>query len=73
MQPRYRGDPIGDEVFEVPIWDADNDPLLVQDAGGPPQELKDEDAPMPSLDATWSVLALEPGMDDIMDKAGNSL
>lgn len=73
MESRYRGDPINEPMFEVPDVEEVLPELAGMEAsGGPgPEEYKDE--PLPSLDATWSVLDTEPGMDDMMEKAGESL
>ncbi len=73
MDSRYRGDPINEPMFEVP----EVEEVLPEEAGmeaseeGGPEEYKD--GPLPSLDATWSVLDTEPGMDDMMEKTGESL
>ena len=60
MESRYRGDPINEPMYEAP--DVDLASPAVEEV---------EPAPiMPSLDATWSVLGSEPGMDDMMEKGG---
>jgi hypothetical protein len=73
MESRYWGDPINEPMFEVPDVEEVLPELAGMDAsvGSGPEEYKDE--PLPSLDATWSVLDIEPGMDDMIEKAGESL
>lgn len=40
-------------------------------AAGGPEEIEDAEDKLPSLDATWSVLKSEPGMDNMMELAGD--
>ena len=67
MESRYRGDPINEPMYEAP--DVDLASPEVEEVEPTPLSTPI----MPSLDATWSVLDSEPGMDDIMEKAGDSL
>jgi len=72
MESRYRGDPINEPMYEAP----DVEEVLPELEGTEPTPLgasEEEQAALPSLDATWSVLTEEPGMDDIMEQAGESL
>jgi hypothetical protein len=55
-------------VVEMPESSPQQDESSPQQDGGAEQS-----TPMPSLDATWSVMDREPGMDDIIEKAGDSL
>ena len=72
MESRYRGDPINEPMFEVPEVEEVLPELAGMEASGDgPEEYEGE--PLPSLDATWSVLDTEPGMDDMIEKAGESL
>ena len=71
MESRYAGDPINEPMYESPEVEETPPELAGMDPGGPPPELEEGDIPiLPSLDATWSVLDTEPGMDDMMKKGG---
>jgi hypothetical protein len=72
MESRYAGDPRNEPMYEPSDVEEVLPELAGMEAFGPapgPEEY--EDAPLPSLDATWSVLDTEPGMDDIMERGGD--
>ena len=60
-------------MFEVPDVEEVLPEVVGLEAFGESGAKEYEDEPLPSLDATWSVLDTDPGMDDMMDQAGDSL
>lgn len=70
MESRYRGDPINEPMFEAPDVEEVLPEVVGLEAFGESGAKEYKDEPLPSLDATWSVLDEEPGMDDIMEHGG---